>query len=103
MVDALLTQPLRSGCELLNAILTSFLVMLLSGTRDLLNPDARRLSARFQGKGDDGGKGVGGSVELDRFLYVEVEGLVRVYPLLPRWEGGVARGRILGFVRGCLE
>lgn len=74
-------------------------VMLLSGTRDLLNPDARRLSARFQGKGDDGGKGVGGSVELERFLYLEGEGMVHVYPLLPHWEGGVARGRVLGFVR----
>lgn len=77
-------------------------VMLLSGTRDLLNPDARRLSARFQGKGDDGGKGVGGSVELERFLYLEGEGMVHVYPLLPHWEGGVARGRVLGFVRGWL-
>lgn len=75
-------------------------MMLLSGTRDLLNPDARRLSTRFQGKkGGDKGEGVGGSVELERFLYVEGEGMVHVFPLLPHWEGGVARGRVLGFVR----
>ncbi|OSS52669.1 hypothetical protein B5807_02917 [Epicoccum nigrum] len=78
-------------------------VMLLSGTMDLLNPDARRLSGRFQGMKDGGGeKGVKGSVELERFVYVEGEGMVHVYPLLPHWEGGVARERIMGFVRGCL-
>ncbi|KAH6101647.1 hypothetical protein HBI65_051780 [Parastagonospora nodorum] len=71
-------------------------VLLLSGTDDMLNADARRLSARFQG--GDGSECVKGSVEVEGFRYVEEEGMIHVYPLLPCWEGEEARKLIFGWV-----
>ncbi|KAF2995068.1 hypothetical protein E8E13_002467 [Curvularia kusanoi] len=72
-------------------------VLLLSGTDDLLNSDARRLSAKFQGKDD--GKCIPGSVQLEKFTYIEEPQMIHVYPLLPCWEGGQARSTIEDFIR----
>lgn len=78
--------------------------MLLCGTHDILCSDARRLSARFQGKaGDKNDKGARGSFQTDDFTYVEQPGMVHVYPLLPHWEGRQARDMIVAFVSKHLE
>ncbi|KAJ1324114.1 epsilon-lactone hydrolase [Microdochium nivale] len=85
-------------------------LLLLCGTDDVLCSDARRLSARFQGRsggcsGDDASEGVTGSYAAPdgRFTYVEGPGMIHVYPLLPHWEGARARELILAFVRKHLE
>ncbi|KAI6755977.1 hypothetical protein HG530_011713 [Fusarium avenaceum] len=75
--------------------------MLLSGTHDMLCADARRLSARFRGS-DVSAKcetGIAGSVELERFTYVEVEEMLHVWPLMPAPESAEARTRIMAFLR----
>ncbi|WP_059019406.1 alpha/beta hydrolase [Mycobacterium sp. M26] len=55
---------------------------LFSGTRDILNPDARVLARKAREAG----------VDID---YVEGDGMVHVYPLLPIPEGRAARRRIV--------
>jgi acetyl esterase/lipase len=57
-------------------------ITLFTGTRDILNPDARELVGRAGAAG----------VELD---YHERPGLVHVYPLLPTAEGRLARRLIV--------
>nr|RBQ85574.1 hypothetical protein FVER53263_10515 [Fusarium verticillioides] len=79
-------------------------LLLLSGTHDLLCADARRLSARFRNDStsthtDDW---VAGSVELDKFKYVEVEEMIHVWPLIPSPEGAEGRKTIVGFIRKYL-
>lgn len=71
-------------------------VLLFAGTADLLCADARRLSARFQGKGAD--EAVEGSVDVDGFTYVELRDMIHVYPLLPHREGAEARKQMVAFV-----
>lgn len=70
--------------------------MLLAGTSDMLCADARRLSGKFQGKGDD--TCVAGCCDLERFKFVEAEGMIHVYPILPTSEGAEARHDIIAFV-----
>ncbi|PNP73374.1 hypothetical protein FNYG_13272 [Fusarium nygamai] len=79
-------------------------LLLLSGTHDLLCADARRLSARFRnaGKSTDMDAWVAGSVELDRFKYVEVEEMLHVWPLIPSSEGAEGRKTIVEFIRKYL-
>lgn len=77
-------------------------VLLLCGTDDILNADARRLSARFQGKDHD--QCIPGGVALDMFTYIEEAKMIHVYPLLPHWEGAQARKAIVEFIqRGITE
>ena len=71
-------------------------VILFAGTADLLCADARRLSARFQGKSAD--VAVEGSVEVKGFTYVEHPNMIHVYPILPHWEGGEARRQMAAFI-----
>lgn len=71
-------------------------ILLFSGTADLLCEDARRLSARFQGKSAD--NVAEGSVEVEGLTYVECHNMIHVYPILPHWEGGEARKQIVAFV-----
>ncbi|KAH8170401.1 alpha/beta hydrolase fold domain-containing protein [Sarocladium implicatum] len=71
--------------------------MLLSGTHDMLCSDARRLSAKVQGKGTE--NGLPGSFQSDRFTYVEKPDMIHVYPLLPHPEGAEAREMIMHFVK----
>jgi len=75
-------------------------LLLLSGTDDILNSDARRLNSRFQGFDSD--QCVSGSVQLERFVYVEQAHMIHVYPLLPHWEGEQARKLIMHFVQSHL-
>ncbi|CAN9394342.1 unnamed protein product [Alternaria alternata] len=75
-------------------------LLLLSGTDDILNSDARRLNARFQDFDSD--QCVSGSVQLERFVYVEQAHMIHVYPLLPHWEGEQARKLIMHFVQSHL-
>lgn len=75
-------------------------LLLLSGTDDILNADARRLNAKFQGKDSD--ECLPGSVQLDKFTYVEQADMIHVYPLLPHWEGGQARKLIMQFIHSHL-
>ncbi|MEV6247839.1 alpha/beta hydrolase fold domain-containing protein [Streptomyces sp. NPDC051742] len=56
-------------------------ITLFSGTRDIVNPDARRLAARAEAVG----------VELD---FHEEPGMLHVYPLLPIPEGRAARAAL---------
>ncbi|KAF5624662.1 alpha beta-hydrolase [Fusarium tjaetaba] len=79
-------------------------ILLLSGTHDLLCADARRLSARFRngGTSKDMDTWAVGSVELERFKYVEVEEMVHVWPLTPSPEGAEARKIIMEFIRKYL-
>ncbi|KAJ4986336.1 hypothetical protein SVAN01_08153 [Stagonosporopsis vannaccii] len=72
-------------------------VLLLCGTDDILNADARRLSAKFQGKGCD--ECIAGSIELGSFTYVEKAKMIHVYPILPHWEGSEARKLIMEFIQ----
>ena len=72
-------------------------MLLLAGTDDILCADARRLSARFQG--GDGSECIKGSVEKEGFRYVEEEGMIHVYPLLPCWEGEEARKLIFEWAK----
>ncbi|KAF2995323.1 hypothetical protein E8E13_000589 [Curvularia kusanoi] len=76
-------------------------VLLLSGTHDMLNADARRLSARFQGENSD--ECVPGGIQSERFTYVEQADMIHVYPLLPHWEGRQARDLIMEFVQSHLQ
>lgn len=62
-------------------------LMIFSGTRDILNPDARLLVARARAAG----------VDVD---YREAPGLVHVYPLTPTPEGRAARAAIVDRLRG---
>lgn len=75
--------------------------LLLSGTRDLLCGDARRLSARF-GNGDTSENAeecIAGSVELEGFTYIEAEDMLHVWPLMASPEGAEAREVIMQFLR----
>ncbi|KAK0391678.1 hypothetical protein NLU13_1177 [Sarocladium strictum] len=72
-------------------------VLLLSGTDDMICADARRLNAKYQGKGPD--HGVPGSFESENFTYIETPGMIHVYPLLPHAEGAEARGLIMEFIK----
>jgi acetyl esterase/lipase len=65
-------------------------ITLFTGTRDILNPDARVLRDRAQTAG----------VELD---YHERDGLVHVYPLLPTAEGRGARSLIVEQISAALS
>jgi acetyl esterase/lipase len=76
-------------------------MLLLCGTADMLCVDSRRLSARFQGK--DASECIAGSVKLDKFTYIEEADMLHVYPLLPHWEGGLARRVIMDFVSKSME
>lgn len=71
-------------------------VLLFNGTHDLLLSDARRLSAKYQGKGTE--KGIPGSYEDERLTYVEAPEMVHVYPLLPIPEGSQAREVMMRFI-----
>ncbi|MFB2586634.1 alpha/beta hydrolase [Herbiconiux liukaitaii] len=64
-------------------------ITLFSGTRDVLNPDARLLVQKAAAAG----------VELD---YHEGAGLVHVFPLLPTAEGRAARATIVRAVKTAL-
>lgn len=55
---------------------------LVCGTRDILTPDARLFTQRARAAG----------VDVD---YVQADGMVHVYPLLPIPEGRAARRRIV--------
>ena len=59
---------------------------LFSGTRDILNPDARSLAEKARAAG----------VDID---YHEQPGLVHVYPLTPTREGRAARATIVDCLR----
>lgn len=60
-------------------------VLILTGTRDVLNPDSRRLAAALQV--------AGGSVEL-----LERQGLLHNFPLMPIPEAAAARTAITAFL-----
>lgn len=60
-------------------------VLILTGTRDVLNPDARRLTAALQA--------AGGRVDL-----LEREGLLHNFPLMPIPEAAPARSAIIAFL-----
>lgn len=61
-----------------------------SGTRDILNPDARLLAAKAKAAG----------VDID---YIDHDGLVHVYPLTPTPEGKAAQALIVERLRGASE
>jgi acetyl esterase/lipase len=65
-------------------------ITMFSGTRDLLNPDARKLVSRAAAAG----------VDLE---YHEREGLIHVYPLLPTAEGAAARRLIIDQLRAAVS
>lgn len=71
--------------------------MLLSGTHDILCSDARRLSAKYQGK--DIEQGLPGSYQSDRFTFIEKPEMIHVYPILPHAEGAEARELIMHFIK----
>ncbi|KAI1056138.1 hypothetical protein LB507_001518 [Fusarium sp. FIESC RH6] len=75
--------------------------LLLSGTRDMLCADARRLSARFQNgdTSENAQEWIAGSVELEGFKYVEAEDMLHVWPLMASPEGAEAREVIMEFLR----
>ncbi|KAF4992397.1 hypothetical protein FGRMN_7209 [Fusarium graminum] len=75
--------------------------LLFSGTYDMLCADARRLTSKFTGKDVDDAPV--GSIETDRFIYVEKEEMIHVWPLLPHPEGAEARKLIVHFVNKYLE
>jgi acetyl esterase/lipase len=77
-------------------------VLILSGTADMLNGDAKRLNDRYQ-NGGDGSAFVAGSIEMEKFKYIEKEDMVHVYPLLPSWEGAQAREEICTFITKQLK
>ncbi|KUL81314.1 hypothetical protein ZTR_11138 [Talaromyces verruculosus] len=106
-VDGLLelTPYLAGGLPINHPILSPLLgeieglppVLLFSGTHDMLNSDARRLSAKFQGKPID--HGVPGSFQNEKLTFVEKPRMIHVYPLLPHPEGAEAREMIMHFVK----
>ncbi|HTY26769.1 MAG TPA: alpha/beta hydrolase [Mycobacterium sp.] len=57
-------------------------VTVFSGTRDILNPDARLFTDKAREAG----------VDVD---YVQGDGMIHVYPLLPIPEGRAARRRVV--------
>ena len=71
-LDDPLVSPLCAALDGLTAI------TIFTGTRDILNPDGRLLAAKAAAAG----------VDVD---YVQGEGMVHVYPLLPIPEGRAAR------------
>jgi acetyl esterase/lipase len=82
--DLPMTDPLVSP---LGADLTGLgPLTLFSGTRDILNPDARSLAEKARAAG----------VDID---YHEQPGLVHVYPLTPTREGRAARATIVDCLR----
>jgi acetyl esterase/lipase len=82
--DVAVTDPLVSP---LVADLTGLgALTVFSGTRDMLNPDARLLAA----------KAAAANVDID---YHEQPGMVHVYPLMPIPEGGAARAAIVEALR----
>ncbi|AKK27956.1 alpha/beta hydrolase fold domain-containing protein [Mycobacterium sp. EPa45] len=80
-IDDPLVSPLSASLEGLTA-LTVF-----TGTRDILNPDAHLLAGRASAAG----------VDVD---FVQGEGMVHVYPLLPIPEGRAARRQIVEQING---
>ncbi|KAF5679591.1 esterase [Fusarium heterosporum] len=74
--------------------------LLFSGTHDMLCADARRLKSKYAGKDVDDASV--GSLEMDRFIYVEREEMIHVWPLLPHPEGAEARELIVHFINKCL-
>jgi acetyl esterase/lipase len=72
-------------------------VLLLSGTLDLLNADARRFKSRFQGKSVD--EATPGGADIEGLTYVEAKDMIHVYPLLPHTEGAEARELIASFIK----
>lgn len=75
-------------------------VLQLAGTDDILSADARRLSAKFQGRNVN--ECAPGSVQSEHFTYIEAPHMIHVYPLLPHWEGRQARDLIMEFIQGHL-
>lgn len=75
-----IVSPLNGNLEGLGPI------TLFSGTRDILNPDARLYAA----------KAIQAGVDLE---YLELEGQIHVYPLLPTVIGRSARAKIVELVR----
>ncbi|OYN76505.1 alpha/beta hydrolase fold domain-containing protein [Mycolicibacterium sphagni] len=80
-LDDPMVSPLAATLEGLTAL------TIFSGTRDILNPDARLLA----------GKAGAAGVDVD---YVQGEGMVHVYPLLPIPEGRAARRLIADTING---
>jgi acetyl esterase/lipase len=76
-------------------------LLMFGGPRDLLCADARRLKSKLLGKDVD--EAPAGSVETDRLVYVEKEGMLHVWPLLPHSEGAEGRKMISSFVNKHLE
>ncbi|KAH7191839.1 Alpha/Beta hydrolase protein [Fusarium flagelliforme] len=79
--------------------------LLLSGTRDLLCADARRLSARFLngGMSENAEECIAGSVELEGFKYIEGEDMLHVWPLVNSPEGAEVRDVIMEFLKKHIE
>ncbi|WZH45571.1 Esterase [Fusarium acuminatum] len=75
--------------------------LLLSGTYDMLCADARRLKSKFTGKDID--QALAGSIEMDRFVYLEKEEMIHVWPLLPHPEGAEGRKLIFHFIKKYSE
>ncbi|KAF4955683.1 hypothetical protein FGADI_4376 [Fusarium gaditjirri] len=76
-------------------------VLMFGGMSDMLCADARRLKSKLLGNDvDDAPEG---SVETERLLYVEKEGMLHVWPLLPHSEGAEGRKMITHFVNKHLE
>jgi acetyl esterase/lipase len=75
--------------------------LLLSGTYDMLCADARRLKSKFTGKDID--EALAGGIETDRFVYLEKEEMIHVWPLLPHPEGAEGRKLIIHFINKYLE
>lgn len=75
--------------------------LLLSGTYDMLCADARRLKSKFTGKDID--EALAGGIETDRFVYLEKEEMIHVWPLLPHPEGAEGRKLIFHFINKYSE
>ncbi|KAF4342886.1 alpha beta-hydrolase [Fusarium beomiforme] len=76
-------------------------ILLLSGTHDMLCADARRLKSKFAGGDVD--EAPAGSVEMDRFVYIEKEAMIHVWPALPHPEGAEGRKTIIHFINMHLQ
>ncbi|KAF9764335.1 hypothetical protein IL306_002822 [Fusarium sp. DS 682] len=76
-------------------------VLLLSGTHDMLCADARRLKSKFASRDID--EALPGGVEMDRFVYIEKEAMIHVWPALPHPEGAEGRKTIIHFINKHLE
>ncbi|KAG5764262.1 hypothetical protein H9Q72_007660 [Fusarium xylarioides] len=78
-------------------------LLMFGGPMDLLCADARRLKSKLLGENVDeapAGRERGESVETDRLVYVEKEGMIHVWPLLPHSEGAEGRKMISAFAHG---